>query len=655
MDRRRGAVVACLLIAVGWFAPPPAHAADGLIISSSAIYDVRPEEGRAVVTVNLAATNVTPDTATVRTYYDGVSVAIPAAATSVYAASGGVGLSVTLSPADEAAQFASISFSGGVFYQQTYQFTLGFVLPDAGGDPGRETWIRSRFVTLPIYAFGTPGAAGVSVEVVLPAGFRIQIPYGSMEVSETDSDSRASAVGVDPATFGAYLSAERSGERARHEIEIQMDSGPVPVVFLAWPDDTDWSTRQADILTRALPLLGREIGLEYPVERTLRVSEHAYEHLGRYAGFFVAGIDTIEMRFDADAFTALHEAAHIWFNHGIAEDRWLLEGFASYYAEVVGTELGEGLDVNELTDEVREAAFPLTTWGGVGAEDDGHEAYGYAASHELARRIAELAGPEALTAVWQAADDEELAYGTHPGYEGLRRSPNPDGWRRFLDLFENASDADFDDIWREWLLTDSQARELPERDAARDGYRATEAALGEWEMPDSTRRDMEAWDFDDATAELEAVDRLVEDHAAMAERAASMSLEPTDEVGDLLGTGVEEAAAELDRQEAALADLASVTARLANEPELLERIGLLGGDSPEDGLAAARAAFEDGDEAAARERADDARAVADGAADQGRLRVGIAGGGILLLDLLAMAGLGLRRRRRAARRASGLA
>jgi hypothetical protein len=656
MARRWGLALACLLVIGGVAAPPPARAANGIVINSSAVYDVRPSEGVAIVSVDVAATNVTPDTATGRTYYTGISLPIPVAATSVSASAGGFAIPVGLSPADEVAQFADITFGTGVFFQQTYRFTLRFVIEDAGGDPERETWIRGSFVAMPVWAFGSEGAGGVSVEVVLPAGFVVTVPYGDMEIVESADAVRAVATDVDPQSFVAYVSAERSGERLRETVEFEMAGGTESLRFHAWPDDPDWIRRQADILTRGLPLLEEEIGLPYPISGALNVSEHAYQHLGAYAGFFIAGINTIEMRFDADPFTALHEASHVWFNHGLSADRWLIEGFASYYAEVVGTSLGEELVTSELTDEIREAAFPLVAWNDPGTEEVAREDYGYAASHELARQLAELAGPDALQAVWEAAADDELAYGVHPAEEGLRRVPNPDDWRRFLDLFEGASEADFDPLWREWLLTDREAEILPEREDARDAYRATEAAFGAWHMPRSTRSEMEGWDFDDATAELARIDILIADHADMAERAEALSLEPSEEVGDLLGSdGIEEAVEELDRQEQALGSLESTVSRLAQERELIEEIGLIGRADPVDGLNAARAAFEDGDEAATEREADAARALASGAAAEGRLRVAGTGSGILLADLMAMLGLYLRRRRRRRGRAAATA
>ena len=84
---------------------------------------------------------------------------------------------------------------------------------------------------------------------------------------------------------------------------------------------------------------------------------------------------------------------------------------------------------------------------------------------------------------------------------------------------------------------------------------------------------------------------------------------------------------------------------------LLATVGLLGAD-PNAQLAAARDRFEDGDlDAANRQAADLVRMVA-GAADAGRIRLAVAGGGILLLDGAWLVVLRRRRQPRPARAAA---
>jgi hypothetical protein len=647
MSRVTGFLLACLLAAGSLaLSSAPAAADDGLSITSQAVYEIRPDERLAVVTVNLAVTNLTPDTATHRTVFTGVSIPIPIGASLVNASISGRSLPVSIIPVDEFTELADVTFGTELFYRQTYRFALSFVIADAGGDPERETWIRSSFVGLPIWAYGSPGAGGATVEVTMPAGYQVTVPYGEMEVIRDAGTTRVVAEPSDPATFNAYVSAERSGTRAYERLTIDFGKGPASVLLHAWPDDPDWTKRLSRVLTAGLPELEEAIGIAYPIIGVLNVSEHAYQHLGDYSGVFLEGDDTIEMRFDADAFTALHEGAHVWFNSGIAQERWLLEGFASYYAEQVGVILGEELTTNELTDGVREAAFPLEDWGEVGAEDAGREDYGYAASHELARKIAELAGADGLRAVWQAADTGRLAYADDPSERAARGDPAADDWQRFLDLLENKTDADYDPLWREWVLTDRQAQELAGREVAREAYSATREAAGEWRLPRSTRLLMETWDFSEARSELAAIDDLLEEQASLALRLDGLALQPTNAIGELLGSeGLDAAAGELAQQTVSIAALESATAALSGERQFVEEIGLLGQADPDTDLGRARAFFESGDHLAAAQQAQDAESADAAAAGQGRGRVAIVGGGILLLDLLGMAVLAIRRRR----------
>jgi hypothetical protein len=458
----------------------------------------------------------------------------------------------------------------------------------------------------------------------------------------------------DPAAFFAYVTAERETERTRTRIEIPMAQGDESFILFSWPDDPDWRDRLGSILVRGMPVLEQEIGVPYPIIGVLNVTEHAYQHLGDYAGFFIPGDDSIEVRFDADAFTTLHEAAHVWFNSDLADERWLLEAFASYYAELAGTALGETLVMSELTDDLREHAFPLVEWGDPGQESLDREDYGYAATHEVARLIAELAGPERLRAVWQAEDVDRMAYAVHDDERPARGDPAAEEWQRLLDLFENETSSDFDPIWIEWVIGDNHTDLLAERDAARDSYERTAAALDDWEMPRSTRVLMEAWDFGPATEELAAVTDVAQEADAIASTAGQLGLSLTDGVEVALANqGIDAAAAEAERQTAALAAISASARRVGRPLAPSEQIGLIGEREPSALMDAARAAFETGDEVEAGEAAAAAVEAINASGQRGRLRVILVGGGILLLDAAFLGLLAARRRRERARPATG--
>ncbi|HEX2767344.1 MAG TPA: hypothetical protein VHR55_12010 [Candidatus Limnocylindria bacterium] len=648
--QRPPALLACLalvLAALGSFLPAaPARAGQGLVLSSHTRYEVRPADRIIVVTVDIAATNVVADTAAGRTYFTGISVPIPASATNVSAVGGGVGLGVSLEPIDEFTKFADITFSTGVFHRQTYNTRLSFVISDGGGEPTRETWVRQSFVAFGAWPIGSDGDA--SIEVVLPSGYEATDHMDRLEVTDDGTATRLTANGIDPSTFFTYVIAEKESERTETTLEVPFANLSGEVIVSAWPDDPDWGTRVGGWLRDGLPLLEDAIGLDYPVTtRPLRVDEHAYNHLGDYAGYFISTLDTIAIRFDADAFVTLHEAAHIWFEGTLVDERWLLEGFASYYAEQVATQIGLEIDAYELTDEMRADAFPLTEWGEPGNEDLEREDYGYAASVEAAQAIAELAGTEGLQKVWVAVLDERRAYALENDELLEDGEQRVNDWKRLLDLFEIETGADFGPIWVEWVIDDRDAALLDDRAAARAEYAETVTALDGWRVPESTRMAMEWWRFDDATAEMASIHEVVADRAELEADAAALDLEPTDDLRRAFeDEGIAAAAAEADDQAEALAAIAEAGSIVAEARSALEEVGLLWEADPAIHVADARDAYEDGDDAGAVEAA--AAAVTDREAleDRGRTRVILAGGGILGLDALAMAALFAARRRR---------
>jgi hypothetical protein len=275
------------------------------------------------------------------------------------------------------------------------------------------------------------------------------------------------------------------------------------------------------------------------------------------------------------------------------------------------------------------------------------EDYGYAASPMVATEVATLAGADGLQAVWQAVAEDALAY-VAPGDEPRADAdPEPEAWQRFLDLLENLTAADYDPIWLEWVVTDAQAPELEAREAARAIFdQAVEAADG-WELPRSTRLLMDAWQYPAAADELAEAHGIFDERAALADEAAALDLEPTDDLRTAFeGEGLAAATAEVAEQRAALVAIEAATAALAPEPDLIERAGLLGEVDPSVSLEEARAAYEAGDDdeaTAAAGSAIDERVAAD---ERGRLRIGIGAGGLLALDLLGVGGLLLRRRTR---------
>jgi len=606
------------------------------------------------VTVDAVATNVTPDTATERAYDTSVTLTFQADATHIGASAGGRPLPVTVVETTKEYVAAEISFGAQFFYRESYPFQITFQLRDAGGAVDRETRVGQTFAAFDVWAFGSADATDASVEVAWPPGYNVDAVGSDLRrLPSADGPRLVASAIADPTTFGAYVSGEKSGTRARLPLEVPMSSSTAPILLLAWADDPEWLDRQADILTRGLPVLESTIGVDYPIEGTLSVSEHASQHLGDYAGLFNPAAVTILMRYDADPFTALHEAAHVWFNGSLFVDRWIGEAFASYYAERVGSELGLEMLLFELTPDLTAHAFALNEWDDPTFENLNREDFAYAATPEVAVAIADLAGDAGLQAVWRAAADDRPAYANGEDDALASDEPEPIGWQYLLDLLENETGADYDPIWTEWIIADADAGLLADREAARARYDGAVTSAVGWSLPRSTRLLMGAWDFPGAEEEIDQVHGILEDRATLDELAAQLDLDPTDSLRLAFeDEGIDAATEEIAEQTTALEAIDRAGDRLDRGASAVEQIGLLGEGGPAEALVDAREAYEAGDDVAAVSLARTAIERQDAATDRGRLRAALVGGGILSLDLLAMAGLAVRGRRRRMRERS---
>jgi hypothetical protein len=654
--RRVAVATAVTLLVLFGLLPAGARATHGgLVVVTETRYDVFPDEGRVHVTIDAVATSHEPDTAQGRTFYSGVSFAVPPNAQGVSARSGNLALPVTIEEQNEAYSGVAVEFSRGVFFGQSYAYQVQFDLLDPGGVSGRDLRIGPSLVAFPVWGFGTGNEPGSRVAVALPPGYRPSVQGGPMELQVgPDGGAVLVASPADPLSFFAYVSADRPGAFSDTTLELELDGKPATILVRAWEDDVDWGARTTDLLTDGFPALRELIGLPYPLRGRLTVEEAAVSRLGEYAGTFNEVTGVIRIRYDADAYVALHEAAHVWFNGRLWESRWINEGFAELYAVAAGDAIGAEGFTYELSDDLLEHRIPLDEWGAVGVEDLAVEDFAYAASYELAEEILERAGTETLGRVWVAADEGHAAY--QPAHDdepviGARfRQPE---WQRLLDLLEERSGEPFADLWESWVLAPSDARLLDARAAARERYAEVVAAAGAWELPDDIREQMGDWEFNAAVDQLAVAVEVLAHREAIAARAAELELAPPDDLRRAFegGSGLDDAIDEAAAQLASLDMLDRAADVLATEPTILESIGLLGTE-PQAQLTDARASFEEGEleeaDAAAR-RAVDLRAEA---AELGTARVVLTGGGILLLDglaLVALSAVHLRRPRRVAR------
>ncbi len=653
------AVAAAVLLGGLVLVPPPAaRAADtGLQIVTATRYTALPAEKRISVTIDAVATNTTPDPPSGRYYYTAARFAVQPGIQNLSASSGGQTLVSRV--VDRSAEFTTIevAFGRAVYHAQSISFQVSFDITDPGGLPQRDVRVATSLVAFPVWAFGSQDTAGSTVTVVIPAGYSVTVEAGTLTstVGAGGTTVLTAPPIPDPYSFFGYVTAERPGAYTESTASVTFPQGRVSVLIRAWGDDPDWGTRMAGLMTRGLPVLRSLIGLDYLVHGELKVEEAATSRLGDYAGVYNDVTETIDIRYDADGYTALHEAAHTWFNGTLFPDRWIGEAWAEYYGVAAGKEIGADGDVFTLTPTLEAAKIPLNAWGTIGSEPPNTEDYAYAASYHLAQLIAGRTTTTGLQKVWKAAHDGAASYQPPHAVAGAAAekgvSADVAGWERLLDLLEERTGANYDDLWRTWVTTAGQQSLMDARVTARAQYSQTVTAAGSWELPYAIRLEMGAWDFGKAENLMTDAKVVLADRTTIASRAASLSLTvPTTlrtafEAGPTFDVAKQDAAQELS----ALAAIGSATTALGQAQSPVEWVGLLFAD-PARQLVAARATFENGKATDATADADAARAEREGAADVGRTRVAVTGGSLLVIDGLAMGGLALRRRRRRAAR-----
>ena len=670
LGRRLGGLGLAATLASGLLAAPAAApvvraAAPDLTIVSDATYTVQPEEHRVRVNLTLVLTNHLKDTVTKRYYFDRAFLAVlPDTSGFKFSWEGKGTPEVHVSKKTADYTLLRLDLGQRLFSGKSATYKLRFDLVDPGGEPTRDVRIGETLVSFPVWAFATDGTPGSSVKVVFPSGFDVDVEAGEIPAPTTIDDGRVvfqSGELAKPLSFFAYLVGDRPGAYSERTVRALVQGKPVELTVRSWPDDPAWSERVGDLVGRALPALAKELGMAWPRDGRLVVQEAASRTTGGYAGLFDASEGRVEVAYYADDFVVLHEAAHAWFNGALLADRWANEAFASYYGREVADRLGVEVQGDELTAELLEAAIPLNAWGPIGRESTATEDYAYAAALQVAGDIAQQAGPEALRAVWADAANRIGAYqpptaagigATSPATTGpLEAVDGPPDWRGLLDLLEAHSATSFDDLWRTWVVRDSDLPLLVARQAARSRYDAVLAAAGDWRLPSPIREALRAWQFDTATELLTDAATILDQRSAIEAAAAASGLTPPAslqtafELPDGFTTAEQEAAAELE----AIERYDAAAATRPAEPDFLQGLGIWG-TTPDAELARARDHFASGDLAAATDSAGTAASIWVSAEGVGRGRL-VSIGALLLALLLAVVLLvgwvrGRRRRRR---------
>jgi hypothetical protein len=564
-----------------------------LTIVGEATYDVHPEESRVAVGVKLTATNHLRDTVARRFFFrTGLLTVQPNA--SGFAITGGSG-TPKVSVRSKTATYTTlrIDLGANLAAGKSTTLRLTFDLRDVGGAPDRPLRISPSLVTFTAWAFATPDTPGASVAVRLPTGYSVTVGRGPLTGPEPDStgfERWTSGILAKPLAFIADVAADRPTDYVETSRTVELAERPATILLRAWPDDPGWRDRIGTLVDEGLPILEREIGLPWAIDGSLAVHEALVRGTGGYAGLFDPTERRIEVAYAAPDIVVLHELAHAWFNGGLVADRWAAEAFASYYADLAATELGldTELPLPAVIDPTDPAGIPLNEWGTSGTETPATEAYAYAASLELARAVAERAGPDGLREAWAAAARGTGAYG------GAAAGP-PD-WRGLLDLLEETTGKELADLWGEWVARPADASLLAERATAREHYARVAELAGAWQLPASIRDAMRAWRFDVAVPLLATAEATLHQRDALEARAAEAGLSLPSTLRERFEgpDGPEAAAAEAAAEGASVDAILAARAARPTGTGIVERVLVAAGlllEQPDLQLAAAEAAL----------------------------------------------------------------
>ena len=632
------------------FAPAVVRAADDIEITTAARYTVQPGERRVRVTVDVTAVNRKPNRVSggtvTRYFYDGVNLGIQPEARGVRATQGGDAARVEIARRD-GFRLVTVLFRENIYFGQTARVRLTFDLP--GGEPRSESDVRvgEAFTTFMAWAFGDTG----TVRVEVPSSFRVDISGASLEAAPgEDGFAVYTASTGDPLDWYAWINA--TDERALTRDRLSLEGGD-EVVIRGWPEDERWRARVRTLLRDGVPELVRQIGLAWPVEGALTVTEVHTPLLEGYAGFYDAETDAITISEELDELTIIHEASHAWFNKALFAERWITEGLADEYAARVLRELALGYPGPDAVKRTSKAAFPLASWPPPAPidteEGDAREQYGYAASWVVMRSILRIVGVDGMRDVFAAADAGTTAY---RGEAPPERSRMPNDWRRFLDLADELGGRDgVEALLRKWVLDDGAAKLLPVRAQARRAYSDLVDAGGTWAPPVEIRMAMDRWAFADATDDIETATAILEARDRIAAAAAAEGLDPDGglEVDYESADSLAELAtleARAGESFAVLGELAAAADAVAAPRDWLTDLGL-DGEDPALGLQSARDAWEAGNLEAARSTAAASVATLAAAPEAGRSKAIAygAGGTVLVVVIAGLVALIVARRR----------
>ncbi len=630
-----------LVVAVwlgGASVPAPLAAAQyDLSFSSNSTWTADPTAARVHVDSTVTATSHAVDDSSRRTFYDRIQLALPPDSADFVAISGGNQLPVTVESVATSGVTVIVGLGQRLYSGQSGTFDLRFDLVDTGGSTDRDLRLGHNLMSFPVTAFGSPNTPGSSVSVVFPPDFTVQEEFGGLTRAVYGSGEVVFSSGPidDPTQLSAWFTAVAPVPAGDYRLRF-VTIGPLNVALRYWSDDSGWADQLERVLRVGYPIMRDMIGLGDPTATSLTVEEASSQEIGGFSGSYDQSSGKILISYFADPYVIMHEVAHLWFNGTLVSDRWVQEGFASYYAQQTVDRLAMTDHAPVLTARMRLAAVPLNDWS-IAEPDSTTEAYLYGAALEVAGRIATEAGQAGLRDVWAVIRSGQAAY--QPIYAAVPEmlgSGSAD-WRRVLDVLEQTTGLSYLEIWRQWVVDASQVSLLEQRSTALTAYAAAQKAAGAWDLPPEIRRSLDGWLYGQAMVYMVQARDILSQRDEIAGAAADEGTTPPTTLRDVFEqSGLVAARTEATNEAAVLAEMAAARQAETASGGAARDLGLLGAN-PQADLVAARAAFAKGDTSRAMTLASGARAAWQSAIGMGQARIFgslcILAGALILLAL----------------------
>jgi hypothetical protein len=252
-----------------------------------------------------------------------------------------------------------------------------------------------------------------------------------------------------------------------------------------------------------------------------------------------------------------------------------------------------------------------------------------------------------MQAVLRAAKDRTIPY---VGAAAPEKVDGPADWHRVLDLLdETAGSKTADGLFRQWVVTAADLATLDTRATARTGYQVLVDAGQGWLPPPFVRVPMSAWDFSEAGRRIPLASAVLGVRDQISALVAPIGIDPPADLRsayESAGNTMAEAQALAESELQAAHALVTAEAAAGRPRDLVTAIGLMGGETPDAALAAARSAFQAG-AADAGTRAEQVTTQIGAAPAVGRGRIVAGVGTLIVIVFLLVVAVVLVRRRRA--------